>query len=231
SFVSVNYATADGNATAPSDYVAAQGTVFFPPGITTQTLTVLINGDRTFETSDPDHPMDPTMRFENFFVNLSNPVNASIVTGQGTVKIDDDDPVPTLSINDVSVFEGNAGTTNAVFTVSLSAASSVPVNVMVSTQDGTALAGPSPIPGDNTGNDYNSSSLILTFMPGETAKAFTVSVNGDTSTEFDEIFLVNLSAPPTSTGLSLNATIADPQGVGTIINDDAPPILKISDGS
>ena len=56
-------------------------------------------------------------------MNLSNPINATIADGQGIGTITDDDPPPTLSINDVTVAEGNAGTTDATFTVTLGAPS------------------------------------------------------------------------------------------------------------
>src|SRR5205807_1318365 len=71
--VTVNFATADGTATvADLDYMATSGTLIFSPGVTTQTITVLVNGDRNFELD------------ETFTVNLSNPVNATISTAQGT---------------------------------------------------------------------------------------------------------------------------------------------------
>src|SRR6185437_9804386 len=71
--VTVNYATANGTATAANnDYVAASGTITFPPGTTFRTATVLINGDVTIE---PD---------ETFLLNLSNPTNAAIGFNSGT---------------------------------------------------------------------------------------------------------------------------------------------------
>src|SRR5207244_875595 len=116
------------------------------------------------------------------------------------------DAAPTLSINDVSVTEGDSGSTPATFTVSLSAASSFTVTVNYATADNTA----------NAGSDYQSTSGTLTFNPGETAKPVTVLVNGDTTFEQNETFFVNLTSPT-------NATISDAQGQGTITNDDAAP--------
>ncbi|MDT5123532.1 MAG: hypothetical protein QOC96_3014, partial [Acidobacteriota bacterium] len=114
-------------------------------------------------------------------------------------------PQPTLSINDVSLNEGNSGTTNFTFTVTLSASSNLTVTVNYATANGTATA-PS---------DYQSTSNTLTFNPGETQKTITVLVNGDTVTEPDETFFVNLSSPT-------NASLSRAQGTGTIVNDDAP---------
>src|SRR5262249_42748757 len=126
--VTVNYATADGTATAASgDYQAASGTLTFAPGVTSAAATVLINGDLVDE---PD---------ETFFDNLSNPVGATIAGGQGRGTILNDDL--TVSVNDVSVTEGNSGTTAAVFTISLSAASTHSVTVGYYTSGGTATAG------------------------------------------------------------------------------------------
>jgi len=197
--VSVNYATANGTATAGSDYVAANGTVNFTAGQTSQPVAITVNGDVLNEQN------------ETFFVNLSGATNATISDNQGLGTINDDDPQPSLSINDVSVTEGNSGTTTATFTVSLSAASGQTVSVNYATADGTA----------NAGSDYVAASGTLTFAPGDTSKPVAITVNGDTTTEPDEIFVVNLSNPT-------NATIADNQGQGTIQNDDSPPQLEFT---
>src|SRR5262249_4464561 len=85
--------------------------------------------------------------------------------------------LPSLSLGDVTVAEGNAGTTNAVFTVTLSAPSTVPVTVSYATADGTAKASDS---------DYVATSGTLTFAPGETCKTITVQVKGDKKKEVDE---------------------------------------------
>jgi uncharacterized repeat protein (TIGR01451 family) len=192
--VTLDFATADGAATAPADYQANNGTLTFAPGDTTKSITVLVNGDTLDEAN------------EIFFVNLSNPVNASIVDAQGLGTINDNDPQPSLSLNDVTVAEGNSGPTAMNFTVTLSTASGQVINLNYATADNTATA-PS---------DYQSTSGIVTFNPGETAKQVTVLVNGDADFEQNETLLVNLSG-------ATNATISDSQGVGTITNDDVAP--------
>jgi uncharacterized repeat protein (TIGR01451 family) len=111
----------------------------------------------------------------------------------------------------VSHPEGNAGDTPFGFTISLSEAASSPVSVAYQTADGTAQAG----------SDYAASSGTVTFAPGETSQTITVSVHGDTNPENDETFVVNLSNPS-------GATIADGQGIGTIVDDDLPA-LSIDD--
>jgi glucose/arabinose dehydrogenase len=110
---------------------------------------------------------------------------------------------PSLSINNVSVAEGSAGSTNAVFTVTLSAASSKTVTVNFATANGTATAG----------SDYVALAGTLTFPAGTTSRTINIQVTGDTVSEANETFYVNLSN-------AVNATIADGQGVGTITNDD-----------
>ena len=96
---------------APGDYAGTGGTLIFAAGETTKTITVTVNGDALNEAN------------ETFFVNLTTPSAATVTDGQGLGTITDDDPLPSLAIDDVSVTEGNTGTTTANFTVSLSSAS------------------------------------------------------------------------------------------------------------
>ena len=197
--VTVNYATANGTATAPADYTAASGTLTFAAGTTTQTITVPVVGDALDEAN------------ETFVVNLSTPTNATIATAQGTGTISDNDIAPTLAVNSVTVTEGNTGTTNAVFTVTLSAVSGLTATVNYATANGTATA---PA-------DYTAASGTLTFTPGTTSQTITVPVVGDTLDEANETFAVNLST-------ASNATIATAQGTGTITDNDAAPTLAIN---
>ncbi|MCL4295970.1 MAG: hypothetical protein KJ077_09595 [Anaerolineae bacterium] len=125
-----------------------------------------------------------------------------------------DNTTPTLSLNDVTVTEGNVGSTAAVFTATLSKASVQTVTVNYDTVNGSALA---PA-------DYIAASGVLTFAPGVLTRPLTVTIQGDTLHEPDEVFQVNLGSP-------VNASIGDGQGVGTIIDDDAGPVLNINDVS
>ena len=119
---------------------------------------------------------------------------------------------PTISINDVSQAEGNNGTSNFVFTISLSAASAQAVSANYATSDLTAQ--------DPT--DYQAASGVVSFAPGETSKQVTVLVNGDTQVEPNEtfqVFLYNLQ----------NAGVGKVTAVGTIVNDDsAGPMIQFS---
>jgi len=190
--VTVQFATADGSATvAENDYVANSGTLTFAPGETTKPITVLVNGDTRPETP------------ETFFVNLNSPSNATIARAQGVGTIVSNVPLPSLSINDVTLPHGTSGTTPAVFSVTLSPPSIETVSVIFSTADGTASV---------ADKDYVFNSGTLTFSPGETTKQITILINGDPIPEADETFSVNLTNP-------INAIIAKAQGVGTLLND------------
>jgi len=124
--VTVNYATSPGTATAGSDYTTTSGVLTFPVGTTTRTVTVPVATDALDEAN------------ETFFVNLSGASGATIADAQATGTINDDDPLPAISIDDVSVTEGNSGTTLASFTVSLSVPSGRLVAVNYATANGTA---------------------------------------------------------------------------------------------
>ena len=166
--VTVAYATANGSATAGSDYQSASGTVSFEPGQTTRTISVVINGDRAGEPN------------ETFAVNLSAPINAVFNDNQGIGTILDDEP--RIIISDVARNEGNSGTASFEFTVTLSAAYDAPVTVNFATANGTAKAG----------EDYNAASGTLTFAPGQTTRTITIGVKGDRKKEANETFFVNL---------------------------------------
>jgi hypothetical protein len=124
--------------------------------------------------------------------------------------------VPSMTIDDVVVTEGDAGNVPATFTVRLSSAATQSVTVGFATANGTAT---SPA-------DYGAAAGILTFAAGATTRTVSVTVNGDTAVEPDETFSVDLSSVS-------GATLADGQGIGTISDDDAPPLsgLELRHGS
>jgi hypothetical protein len=112
-----------------------------------------------------------------------------------------------LSIDGKSMREGSAGSSSMVFTVMLSPASAAPVTVNYATADGTAKAG----------SDYVARSGTLVFAPGTTKQTIVVTIDGDTTFESDESFSLMLSG-------ATNAVIGDTNALGTIVNDDAPPV-------
>lgn len=207
--VTVTYTTADGTATeASNDYETNSGMLTFAPGETSKIVSVKVNSDTLSEAN------------ETILLNLSAPTNANIAMGTGTATITNDDAgqQPTISITPgVTVTEGNDGTVEATFHVTLSQASGQTVTVAIATANGTATL---------ADNDYVQASGTITFAPGETDKTFVVQVNGDTRLEGDETFSVNLTSP-------VNATIATAQRSGTITNDDGGfvSIAKTTDGA
>jgi uncharacterized repeat protein (TIGR01451 family) len=116
-----------------------------------------------------------------------------------------------LAIGDAAQSEGNSGTSPLSFSVTLTPASSQRVDVSYATRDGTAQAG----------SDYETRTGNLTFLAGVTSQAIQVQIFGDTDTEYDETFRVDLSG-------ATNAIIGDGVGYGTIQTDDAPPPVFIT---
>ncbi len=185
----VHFATADGTAHAPGDYIATSGTLTFSPGTTSENVTVAVNGNSTFNPN------------ETFTVNLSNPTNAAITTASATGTIVSPPVVPAVSINSVQHFVGTSPNTptNFVFTVSLSSATTATVTVQFATADGTATV---------ANNNYAPTSGTLTFNPGTTSENVTVPVYGYTGGATSLNFFVNLTNPS-------NGTLGTSQGVGT----------------
>ena len=204
--------TASGSsATAGSDYTATGPQVFtWSPGDnTSRTFIVPITEDNVYENNE-------TVR-----VLLSGIANAGLTAGGGDAlaTIVENETIPSISITDVSLNEGSlpaTPTTTFTFTISLSGPSSFTSTFKAITANGTATTADS---------DYVSRPLTnLSFAPLATAQTFDVTVNGNNVAELDETFFVNLSAP------GATVTIADPQGVGTILNDDSP-VLTIDPAS
>ena len=189
--VTVNFATADGTATTPGDYIAAAETLTFAPGQTSQTISIAVKGDVQNEADD------------TFFVNLSGAANALLDDAQGLGTVTNDDPLPALSVTDPTVTEGDSGTKNLNFTVSLAPASGRIVTIDYASLAGTAAAG----------SDYHSVSGTLTFNPGQTSKTVSIVLVGDTVPEPDETVLLSLANP--SGAILLKAV-----GTGTIASDD-----------
>ena len=194
--VTVGYATEDGTADAGSDYTAGSGTLTFESGAREQTIAVAVIDDSEEEGS------------ETFTVRLSDVRNATLLDGEGTATIRDDDGdgspqppgLPTLAINDVTVAEDGG---SAVFSVRLSGESTATVTVGYATEDGTAHAG----------SDYTAGSGTLTFESGAREQTIAVAVIDDSEEEGSETFTVRLSDVR-------NATLLDGEGTATIRDDE-----------
>ena len=203
--VNVNWATANGTATAGVDYTAGNGVLTFAPGEASKTIDVAITGDSLDEAN------------ETLSVNLSSPTGippANVLDGQGAGTIVDKNAPPSLSISDTTGREG-AG---ATFTVTLAGTTLQEVKVNFNTADGTAKAG----------SDYASRGGTLTFAPGETTKTVAVSIVDDPDSEPLETFFVVLGDP-------VSAAITKNRGEGSIEASDRsltpeppakPPVAK-----
>jgi peptidyl-Asp metalloendopeptidase len=117
----------------------------------------------------------------------------------------------TISIDDVTMTEGHSGTSTATFTVTLSAATTVPITVNYATENVTA----------SSASDYVAASGVVTFTPGQSSQPVGITINGDSTIEPSETFRVNLSSPS-------GGTIADGIGIGTIQTDDTVPFTDPS---
>lgn len=213
--VSVRYKTANNTATAGSDYTAVNKILKFTPGQSSRTVTIDITGDTTFEAN------------ERFRVILLNPVNVIIGSNDtATVTITNDDEacngiddngdgmidetcIPTVSIANKSIDEGNSDTTAMTFSITLNHPYKDTVSVRYKTANKTATAG----------SDYVAVNKLLKLSPGQVRKNATVSVLGDVAVEPNEQFNVILISP-VNTVLSSNDT-----AIGTIRNDDAASLM------
>ncbi|HET9787978.1 MAG TPA: Calx-beta domain-containing protein, partial [Pyrinomonadaceae bacterium] len=200
--LTVDYTTADITATAGQDYTATSGTLTFANGETTKTLDVPILDDAVTES-------DESLAFQ-----LRNPTNPDTLGNPNTavLTIQDHNTLPELSVNDISISEGDTGTTDAVFTVSLTATGrTVTVNYSTNALNATS------------GVDFQPVSGTLTFNPRVTTQTISVPVIGDTLDEAQETFVARLTSPT-------NAVIAH-NGLGIINDDDPQPSVSINDVS
>ena len=192
---SVTFATSDATATAGSDYTETSGILTFGPGETIKSFTVPVIEDTLDENS------------ETVNLTLSNPTGFTLggrIFSQLT--INDNDLPPTISIDDVTVGEGDTGFIDAQFTLRLSAPSGRQLSVRFITPPGTGTA--------TAGSDYQNVTSQIVFNPGETTRAVPVRVFGDTVVEPNETIFAMLTLPS-------NVTFADSSAIGTIIDDDS----------
>jgi hypothetical protein len=193
--IKIGYSTSDGTATAPSDYAAKTGTVSIPAGARSASIPIVVNGDVAVE---PNESMTLTL--------------TSVVSGPGAIAgpsaagtIINDDVAAQASVEDVTVSEGNSGTTVMTFTVSLDKPAAAAIKIAYATADGTAVA-PS---------DYTAKTGTITIPVGKSSATLAVKVNGDKTTEPDESLDLNLTLV-----VSGPAVISRASATGTILSDD-----------
>ncbi|WP_145244409.1 Calx-beta domain-containing protein [Urbifossiella limnaea] len=184
--VTVNYATADGSATAGSDYAAASGTLTFAPGETSKTVTVSATSDNTFE---PD---------ETFTLTLSGAANAGGAAGTGTGTIANDDAIPAAALSTVAGPVAESGD-SATVAVTLSNPSYLPVTVSF-VLGGTATA-----------TDLVAPPASVTIPAGQLTANVVVVASTDTADEPDETVTLTIGGVVngTAAGGPVVLTIAD----------------------
>ena len=192
--VTYDIASSNGTAVAGVDYVANSAVgQSIAAGQTSANFTVSVNGDTSVEDN------------ETFTVNLNNVSGASVADGQGQGRINNDDAA-SLSIGDISIAEGNSGTSTATFIVRLNTPQPNPVTYDIATSNGSA----------SSASDYVARNVVGRYLDaGRTTQVFEVSINGDATAEANETFNVTISNVS-------GAVLADGAAVATITNDDGP---------
>jgi len=201
--VAVDFATADGTATAPADYAVRSGTLTFEAGTTSLAILVPVSGDRIAEAT------------ETFDVNLTSVVNATLADAQGEASIVDND-LPGAFAFGASAYAVSEAAGRATIHVRRSGGSAGGVQVSYGTSDATAAAGA----------DYTGTSGTLSFGVNVTALSFSVPITNDTAIEGGESLLLILEGP------TAGATLGSPStAVLTITDNDLGGAIRFSAAS
>jgi Calx-beta domain len=226
----LKYKFVDGTATNGADYRGAAGgfTVPVGAGATTVQIPVTIIGDRI---ADPG---------ETFSVALSSPNNtinpSSLATAMSFVIVDAGDSLPTWSTGDVSVAEGNSGTTTARVPITLSGPASADVTFTADIAGTGSVAGADSATetGINAGatvgdNDYDlPAKAAVLIKAGTTTGSLDIPINGDVIYERDEAFTVRFIAPPSGLVASTDTAGVIPLARVIVKNDDAAPTVSFN---
>jgi len=202
---SVDYSTS-GDPQDDSDFVHKAGTLQFAAGVDSQTISVTVKGDTTPEPE------------EGFSIFLSNPTNGAIIS-QGliltTIINDDGQGAGEVWVDDATVTESSGSLKLMTFTVSRSSGA-LPFSVSYQTWDGYGYdpSTGTPFPGATAAQDYVAQSGVLQFAAGVMSRTVSIIINGDTTAEAAENFVLMLSNPTNG------ATLRNYVGNGTIVDDD-----------
>jgi hypothetical protein len=203
--VTVQYKTSDGTATATEDYQPVFGTLLFAPGQRYKTVAVSIIGDNAIE----DH--------ETFYLDLSNPTNASIANARGVAFIINDDP-PTVQLSQSAYSIGEAGGSLPIQVNRTDAMAAATVDY--GTADTSGLNACSSVTGIASSRcDYATTIGTLRFAVGESSKTIYIPVIDDNIADGTEIFTLTLSNPSgASLGTTRSATITITDNANTAGN-------------
>jgi chitinase len=201
--VSVAWKTTNGSAKSGDDYAAGSGTISFPAGATSRTVTVTINGDTATEAN------------ETFYVDLSAPAGATIADARGVGTIRNDDGPGTIVFG-ASTYQKTENGGSATITVTRSGGLSGGMTVRYATANGTATAGA----------DYAATAGTLTFAAGVQSMSFVVPVINDTLDENNETVNLSLSDPGGGAVLGARRT-----AVLKIVDNDSGGVLRFSTGA
>ena len=195
----IQFATANGTATAGTDYTATTGTLTFTGTANeVRTISVPVANDAVFESNE-------TLRIN--FSNISNSAVTFDTPVTGTIT---DNDSAQLSVVNVVMAEA---TTTAKFNVKLSAAVQGGLTIKFATANGTAASG----------TDYTTTTGTLTFTgTANEVRTISVPILNNTTGEPNETFVVNFNT------VSKPGVTFDSQAIGTILNDDGP-LLRIND--
>ncbi len=223
STVTVGYATANGSGESQTGcvytnpiYEGVSGTLTFNPGVTTQDVTVnLLNCGTSLSTG-----------FYTFYLNLSSPSGATIVSSGTQIDVTGDAPAsstPGLFVKN-AVVDATAGTVQVPVLLGGPSGASlgVPVTVNYATSDGSAKAG----------TDYTQKSGTLNFPAGATARNITVPILDPSGSEPTRSFSVTLSSPSNATIATATATVTiGASGASAVTNPgiSAPPNVVVGE--
>jgi hypothetical protein len=207
--VTVDWATTNRTALAFEDYLPDSGTITFGPGDVRKEIFIQILGDTLSETA------------ETFVVGLSNPKDAQISKGEGIGTIENDDPVPSLSLDGSFQPTAREGSLEAVIQLRLSEVSGQVITLDYTTRAGTASAGA----------DFDATPGTVTIPAGENVAVVRIPLINDPIDEFDETFSVVFSNP-----VAVSVVFEGSEIPMTILDDDEPPVLvfaeqRIAEGS
>ena len=219
--VTVEYSTAADTAMAGKDYISKTGTLVFPPGTLTQTFTVDIIGDTTYEN---DETFNLALDSTDGTADFSDPDSKTV-----PVTIKNDDSLPTLSFDDVTMKEGEA-TVPVMMQVKLSNPSYHEIDFTIDDSQnghGAGSASGDFDPSTAGSGDYTLLTNTVKIYPGQTVGYVPVLVNGDTTFESDETALFTAAPATSDDGDLLSPTTQSKTAKLVLLNDDKAPTLTI----